>query len=199
MHQVKVYKPYQDVIYLMTGYLVSDVYEPRYPQFDIYLNESILFHTLEETERKIAELIKNEQLQNERACFFVYEIPIGINCYPEQGQKVRSYTANGELNSESMVSGLEDCNGHMAVFPGRDENDCKFAIGDRVAVFNGDHFSLETVYALPVNSTFVDEHLHDTSVCALPDYTDDCYITIPDGGDYYEHHNHPPVWNCFPL
>ena len=98
---MKEYQPYTDVMYLMTGYLVSDVDEERYPHFDIFMNENILFHTLEEAERQIAELAQEAELMEERACFFVYEVPIGANCYPAQGQKVRSYTADGELNSES--------------------------------------------------------------------------------------------------
>ena len=97
---MKEYQPYTDVMYLMTGYLVSDVDEERYPQFDIFMNENILFRTLEEAERKITELAQDEELKDERACFFVYEVPVGVNCYPAQGQKVRSYTADGELNSE---------------------------------------------------------------------------------------------------
>lgn len=97
---MKEYQPYTDVMYLMTGYLVSDVDEERNPQFDIFMNENILFRTLEEAERKITELAQDEELKDERACFFVYEVPVGVNCYPAQGQKVRSYTADGELNSE---------------------------------------------------------------------------------------------------
>ena len=29
------YQPYTDVMYLMTGYLICDTDEPRYPQFDV--------------------------------------------------------------------------------------------------------------------------------------------------------------------
>ena len=75
---MKEYQLYTDVMYLMTGYLICDTDEPRFPQFDIFINENILFHTLEEAERKIAELAQKEELMNERACFFVYEVPVGI-------------------------------------------------------------------------------------------------------------------------
>lgn len=186
-------------MYLMTGYLISDTDEPRFPQFDIFINENILFHTLEEAERQIAELAQEAELMEERACFFVYEVPIGANCYPAQGQKVRSYTADGELNSESKVSALEDENGYLEVFHGREQTECRFSVGDKVAVFWGDHFSLETIYALPVDSSFIEARLQDKSIAFLTDYTDDCYITVPDGGDYYDHHNHPSVVNVFPL
>lgn len=196
---MKEYQSYTDVMYLMTGYLISDTDEPRYPQFDVFSNENILFHTLEEAERKIAELAQKEELMNERACFFVYEVPVGANCYPAQGQKIKSYTADGELNSESKVSTLEDNNGNLELFPGRDKVECKFSVGDRVAVFWGDHFSYETIYALPVDSSFVELRLKDKSIAFLPDYSDDCYVTIPDGGDYYDHHNHPSVVNVFSI
>ena len=196
---MKQYLPYKDVMYLMTGYLICGTDEPRFPQFDIFINENILFDTLEEAEKKIEELSQDEELMEERACFFVYEVPVGANCYPAQGQKVRSYTADGELNSESKVSSLEDCNGNMEVFPGREEAECRFSVGDKVAVFWGDHFSFETVHALPVDSSFVQARLQDKSMAYLPDYSDDCYVTIPEGGDYYDHHNHPSVFNVFPV
>lgn len=196
---MKEYQPYTDVMYLMTGYLVSDVDEERYPQFDIFMNENILFCTLEEAERKITELAHDEELKDERACFFVYEVPVGVNCYSAQGQKVWSYTADGELNSESKVSALEDCTGTLELFPGREETECRFKVGDKVVVFWGDHFSFETIYALPVDSAFVKARLQDESIAFLPDYSDDCYVTVPDGGDYYDHHNHPSVINVLPL
>lgn len=196
---MKEYQPYTDVMYLMTGYLVSDVDEERYPQFDIFMNENILFRTLEEAERKITELALDEELKDERACFFVYEVPVGMNCYLAQGQKVRSYTADGELNSESKVSALEDCTGTLELFPGREETECRFKVGDKVVVFWGDHFSFETIYALPVDSAFVKARLQDESIAFLPDYSDDCYVTVPDGGDYYDHHNHPSVINVFTI
>ena len=185
------YKAYTDVMYLMTGYLISDSDEHRYSQLDVFISENILFHTLEEAERKIAELAHEEELMNERACFFVYEVPVGVNCYHTEGQKIKSYTADGELNSESKVSSLEDNNGKLELFHGRDKISCKFSIGDRVAVFKGDHFSFETVYALPVDL--------DESKTFISDYSDDCYITIPERGEYYEQHNHPSVVNVFPI
>lgn len=196
---MKEYQRYTDVMCLMTGYLISDLEEERYPKFDIFINENILFHTLEEAESKIAELAMREELKEERACFYVYEVPVGYNCYPAQGQKIRSYTADGELNSQSMVSAIEDCNGNLEIFPGRDEAKYRFSIGDKVAVFWGDHFAFETLYAYPIESSFVEARLHDETTSLLPDYSDDCYVTIPVEGDYYDHHNHPSVVNVFPI
>ena len=129
----------------------------------------------------------------------VHRAKAEVNCYPAQGQKIRSYTADGELNSESKVSALEDCNGTLELFPGREEAECRFKVGDKVAVFWGDHFSFETIYALPVDSVFVKARLQDESIAFLPDYSDDCYVTVLDGGDYYDHHNHPSVINVLPL
>ncbi|MEE0235272.1 MAG: hypothetical protein UD961_03825 [Bacteroidales bacterium] len=196
---MKEYKPYTDVMYLMRGYLISDIYEPRFPQFDIFVNENILFKTLEEAERKIEELAQDEELKKERACFFIHEVPIGVNCYPEQGQKIRSYDAYGELNAESMISALEDCNGDTEVFPGRDKAECKFSVGDKVAVFWGDHFSFETVHALPVDSAFLGARPKDESIAILPDYSDDSYVTIPERKEYDIEHNHPLVTNVFHI
>ena len=156
-------------------------------------------YTLEEAEGKIAELAMREELKEERACFYVYEVPVGYNCYPAQGQKIRSYTADGELNSQSMVSELEACTGNLEIFPGRDAAKWRFSIGDKVAVFWGDHFSFETLYAYPIDSSFVEALLHDETTSLLPDYSDDCYVTVPEGGDYYDHHNHPSVVNVFPI
>lgn len=173
--------------------------EPRYPQFDIFINENIFFHTLVEAEAKIAKLVEDKELAEQRACFFVYEIPLGVNCYHTQGQEIRLYTADGKLNSQSKVSELEDFNGNLEIFPGREESECSFAVGDKVAVFWGDHFSIETIYALPVDSSFIEERFKDKSLSFNPDYSDDCYVTVPDGRDYYEHHNHPPVVNVFPI
>ena len=196
---MKEYQRYTDVMYLMTGYLISDLEEERYPKFDIFINENILFHTLEEAESKIAELAMREELKEERACFYVYEVPVGYNCYPAQGQKIRSYTPDGELNSQSMVSELEDCNGNLEIFPGRDAAKWRFSIGDKVAVFWGDHFSFETLYAYPIDSSIVEARLHDQTTSLLPDYSDDSYVTVPEGGDYYDQHNHPSVVNVFPI
>ena len=196
---MKEYQRYTDVMYLMTGYLISDLDEERYPKFDIFINENILFHTLEEAESKIAELAMREELKEERACFYVYEVPVGYNCYPAQGQKIRSYTPDGELNSQSMVSELEDCNGNLEIFPGRDAAKWRFSIGDKVAVFWGGHFSFETLYAYPIDSSFVEARLHDETTSLLPDYSDDCYVTVLEGGDYYDQHNHPSVVNVFPI
>lgn len=196
---MKEYQRYTDVMYLMTGYLISDLEEERYPKFDIFINENILFHTLEEAEIKIAELAMREELKEERACFYVYEVPVGYNCYHAQGQKIRSYTADGALNSQSMVSELDDCNGNLEIFPGRDAAKWRFSIGDKVAVFGGDHFSFETLYAYPIDSSFVEARLHDETTSLLPDYSDDCYVTVPEGGDYYDQHNHPSVVNVFPI
>ena len=50
------YIPYEDVIYRLDGYVISDLEEASYPEFDVYHQEEFLFHTLEEAEAKIAEL-----------------------------------------------------------------------------------------------------------------------------------------------
>lgn len=77
--QDKWYVPYEDVIYRLDGYVISDLEEASYPEFDLFHKEEILFRTLEEAERKIAELAAENS--EDRYCFFVFEVPVGVHCY----------------------------------------------------------------------------------------------------------------------
>lgn len=54
------YIPYEDVVYRLDGYVIDDIDEASYPVFDVYHQEEILFHSLEEAEKKIEELAKEE-------------------------------------------------------------------------------------------------------------------------------------------
>ena len=54
------YRPYKDVIYRLDGYVISDLEEATYPKFGLFHKEEIIFHTLEEAERKIAELAEEK-------------------------------------------------------------------------------------------------------------------------------------------
>ena len=56
------YIPYEDVVYRLDGYVIDDIDEASYPVFDVYHQEEILFHSLEEAEKKIEELAKEEHL-----------------------------------------------------------------------------------------------------------------------------------------
>ena len=100
------YRPYKDVIYRLDGYVISDLEEATYPEFGLFHKEEIIFHTLEEAERKIAELA--EEKTEDRYCFFIREVPVGVHCYYSYSQRIWSYTRDGKLNAVSAVSEIED-------------------------------------------------------------------------------------------
>ena len=149
------YVPYEDVIYRLDGYVISDLEEASYPVFDVFHKEEILFRTLEEAERKVEELAK-ENLED-RYCFFIFEIPVGVHCYHSWFQRARSYTRDGKLFAESAASSIADKNEDYEPFFGRDEDELQFRLGDLVEVFSGDSVSLEIVCSLPLDRASVEE------------------------------------------
>ena len=124
------YRPYKDVIYRLDGYVISDLEEATYPEFGLFHKEEIIFHTLEEAERKIAELA--EEKTEDRYCFFIREVPVGVHCYYSYSQRIWSYTRDGKLNAVSAVSEIEDEDGNLEPFYGRDKNEHHFQPGDFV-------------------------------------------------------------------
>ena len=191
------YIPYEDVIYRLDGYVIYDIEEASYPVFDVYHNEEIMFHTLEEAERKIEELA-NEKSEN-RYCFFVCEVPLGVHCYPSQSQRIRSYTRDGKLFAESAASGIEDTNGVLEMFKGRDEDELQFRSGDLVEVFRGDCVTLEIVCSLPIDRTEVIKRILSSNRRLLLDCTDDSFVTLDGDEGYMECHSHPAIVQCFPA
>lgn len=191
------YIPYEDVIYRLDGYVIYDIEEASYPVFDVYHNEEIMFHTLEEAERKI-EKLANEKSEN-RYCFFVREVPLGVHCYHSHSQRIRSYTRDGKLFAESAVSGIEDTNGVLEMFKGRDEDELQFRSGDLVEVFRGDCVTLEIVCSLPIDRTEVIKRILSSNRRLLLDCTDDCFVTLDGDEGYMECHSHPAIVQCFPA
>lgn len=191
------YVPYEDVIYRLDGYVIYDIDEASYPVFDVYHNEEIMFRTLEEAERKIEELA-NEKSEN-RYCFFVCEVPLGVHCYHSQSQRIRSYTRDGKLFAESAASGIEDTNGVLEMFQGRDEDELQFRSGDLVEVFRGDCVTLEIVCSLPIDRTEVIKRILAGNRRLLLDYTDDSFVTLDGDEGYMECHSHPAIVQCFPA
>ena len=179
------YVPYKDVVFRLRGYVVDfDIESSLRPQ--LALSEEIIFHTLDAAEAEIRNLVRN--MLEGRYCFFIYEVPVGVDCSGVNGQRVRSYSSNGVLISESKASSLYDVNGNLEHFSGRDASECHFNPGDTIEVFHYDHIRTEVVDSLPIDSSFINTNLN-----AMTDFTDDCYLTRTDNG-----HNHPPVWHCFP-
>ena len=197
--QDKWYIPYEDVIYRLDGYVISDLEEASYPEFGVYHQEEFLFHTLEEAEAKIAELAAENS--EDRYCFFVFEVPVGVHCYHSWFQRARSYTRDGKLFAESAASSIADKNEDYEPFFGRDEDELQFRPGDLVEVFSGDSVSLEIVYSLPPDRDAVKQRiLANTRKFGIGlDYSDDSYVTLDGDEGYMECHSHPSIVQCFPA
>ena len=185
------YIPYEDVIYRLDGYMISDPEEASYPEFDLYHQEEFLFHTLEEAEAKIAELAAENS--EDRYCFFIREVPVGVHCYHSWSQRARAYTRDGKLFAESAASKVADKNGNDEPFYGRDEDELQFRLGDLVEVFRGDTVTLEIVCSLPPDRDAVKRRIIGL------DYSDDCYVTLDGDEGYMECHSHPEIVKCFPA
>ena len=197
--QDKWYIPYEDIIFRLDGYVISNLEEASYPEFDLFHKEEILFRTLEEAERKIAELAAENS--EDRYCFFVFEVPVGVHCYHSWFQRARSYTREGKLFAESAVSEIVDKNENLEPFWGRDEDELQFRPGDLVEVFRGDSVSLEIVCSLPLDRATVKQRfLLNTRKFGLGlDSSDDSYVTLDGDEGYMECHSHPAVVQCFPA
>ena len=171
--------------------MISDIEEASYPEFDVYHQEEFLFHTLEEAEAKIAELVAENS--EDRYCFFIREVPVGVHCYHSWSQRARAYTRDGKLFAESAASKVADKNGNDEPFYGRDEDELQFRLGDLVEVFRGDTVTLEIVCSLPPDRDAVKRRIIGL------DYSDDCYVTLDGDEGYMECHSHPEIVQCFPA
>lgn len=191
------YIPYEDVVYRLDGYVIDDIDEASYPVFDVYHQEEILFHSLEEAEKKIEELAKEES--KNRYCFFVREVPFGVHCYHSRSQCTRSYTRDGKLFAKSLASEIDDTNGVWEIFMGRDERELQFRPGDLVEVLRGDMVSLEIVCSLPIDRTDVEKRILSSNIRPPFDFTDDGYTTLDGDDGYMECHSHPLIVQCFPA
>ena len=191
------YIPYEDVIYRLDGYVISDLEEASYPEFDVYHQEEFLFHTLEEAEAKIAELVAENS--EDRYCFFIREVPVGVHCYHSWSQRTRTYTRDGKLFAESAASGIEDTNGVLEMFKGRDEDELQFRSGDLVEVFRGDCVTLEIVCSLPIDRMEFEKRILAGNRRLLLDCTDDSFVTLDGDEGYMECHSHPAIVQCFPA
>ena len=191
------YTPYTDLIYRLDGYIISDIQEATYPEFEIFHKEAIIFHTLEDAEEKIAALV-NEKTED-RYCFFVREIPVGVHCYYSYSQRTWSYTRDGKLNAVSAVSEIEDEDGNLEPFYGRDKNECHFQPGNFVEVFRGDRVTLEIVVSLPIDKTTLEKRSLASGRKIQLDFTDDGYTTLNGDEGYMQCHSHPSIVQCFPA
>ena len=185
------------MIYRLDGYVISDLEEATYPEFGLFHKEEIIFHTLEEAERKIAELA--EEKTEDRYCFFIREVPVGVHCYYSYSQRIWSYTRDGKLNAVSAVSEIEDEDGNLEPFYGRDKNEHHFQPGDFVEVFRGDRVTLEIVVSLPIDKTTLEKRSLASGRKIQLDFTDDGYTTLNGDEGYMQCHSHPSIVQCFPA
>lgn len=202
MNMKDTYTPYNDVIYRLRGYVIADIEEAAYPEFEISMREEIFFHTLQDAETKVAELAGS--MSEDRYCFFIHEMPMGIPCYSSQAQSIRSYTADGRLFAQSAVSSVKDTNGMLEVFHGRDSEECPLQIDSLAEVFHGDYVSLEVIRSLPCDRARASEILQriqaSGGLASHLDYTDDGYTSTPvDMESVDDFHSHPAIVWCFPA
>jgi len=186
------YKPYTDMIFRLTmsGIIESD--EASYPKFELYNKGEMYFKELSKAEAMIAELAEDN---DDGYCFYLFDTPTNVRCYPRSGQCIRSYTSSGKLMAESKVSFIEDIDGNLELYRGREPEDCRFKPGDLVEVCRGERVTLEVVCTQPLSKECIASLLKDKdNLGAHPDYTDDCYMTMNIDGV----HDHPSVVDCFP-
>lgn len=196
------YEPYEDVIYRLTCSYTSQRDNATYPRFNVFNNIESLHRTIEDAEQTIKELLKDLNHQN---ClwhnFIVIEIPIGVDYwYSRDGQRWRTYDRNGELVAESKASTIPDRNGNREIYWGREENECRFNVGDIVEVLCGDHVELHMIWQQPFNEAYARKKLPkekpDMPMTFHLDDSDDCYITVSLTDKYPDHVS---VMSCFPA
>ena len=194
------YTKYTNVIYRLLAYAISNPEEIKYPQLDIYQRDEFIFKTFADAETKIHQLVEKDNELCELYCFFIYEVPIGINYYKYYAQKTWSFTADGVLNSESKASNIEDINGNLEIFKGRTTQECRFVPGNIIECFCGDKVILGVIQAQPLTPDRITEilslSLPNEGIHPHPDFTDDSYMVISEGMEY---HSHLDTTHCFPC
>ena len=110
------------------------------------------------------------------------------------------YDRNGELIAESKVSSISDKNGNREIYWGREEEECRFHVGDIVEVLCGGQVELHMIWEMPFNEAHARKKLPkeklDRPMTFHLDDSDDCYITVSLTDEYPDHVN---VMSCFPA
>jgi len=182
----------------------------RYPRHDVNAAEIGYFSSREKAERKMHDHIQ-ERDERDKADdepdkrshylgFHITEIPIDDNentySYNDQIVSVRSYTPDGKLWDECLVSHGYG-NGVESKFYGRNPEDIRFHRGDIVEVLQGSGCSeLGIVDCEPPSKQRYDYLAEKAPDWFFMDHTDDCYLIYYLGkGDT---HNHPDCTDVFP-
>ena len=196
------YEPYEDVIYRLTCCYIYLRDYVTYPRFNVFHNLESLHRSMDDAEQRIKSLIKGKDSRDYLwHSFNIIEIPIGVGYgFDQDGQRWRTYDCHGELVSESKASSLSDRNGNREIYWGREEDECRFRVGDIVEVICGDHVELHMIWKLPFDEAYARKRLPaekpDEPMSFHPDYSDDCYISFNLTDEYPEHVN---VMSCFPA
>ena len=197
------YEPYTDILYRLTGYAVTNTADKTYPRFNIYLTEESIHGTYDEAVAKMHDVIENdERYLRKWYCFYISEVPFGVTCTTgTDGQKIWSFNGKGELNAYRGVSSLPDKNGNEEIFWGREDEDCRFKVGDIVEIpAHYNEVSIGIICKMPENFEMVrrtlPEEKPENPLRFHRDSSDDMYkvICIDDElADYYD------VIRCFPA
>ena len=144
------YTPYTEVVYRLTGYMISEGRNATYPLFKIHDSETSIHASLESAQKRMNSII--EQKDNGSHIwhsFIIDEIPLGVSCGMYEYQKRWSYTSDGTFVAESACSLIDDADRNYDHFQGRYSKDLLFKPGDIVEVKSHCWASLGIIQALP--------------------------------------------------
>jgi hypothetical protein len=197
---------YDDVLYKLTVWCYETL-QPRYPEFRIYDAMHFYFKTLEESQKKIPELVRTMKEERKEArrgsashnllpyTFVIDEVPMGQELnWRDAVQAWWVYDKKGKLVIHSLVSEMDYEGGKLEPFFGRLPEMCPVKKGDIVEVVDGNNVRLEIVCALPTDPKSVLERIQrfrewlhqghpeitddELEKVFVNDYSDDCYITL---------------------
>jgi hypothetical protein len=212
-----------DVLYKLTTICYKNKAYARYPRFKVSQQVFGYYHTLEDAEKKIGELVaKNAETvaaggyDCEYYGFEIAEIPFNVDIWwQDASQRTRTYLEDGSFFAETKVSTIEssDFVKGCEPFKGRSEEECRFRVGDLVEVLAGETVSLEIVCSLPPTPERAEQIYHnvkrnfeqrgiDTTndeICWILDDTDDCYTTLDGDEGYIPNHSHVYTICLFPV
>ena len=173
------YTPYTEVVYRLTGYMISEGHNATYPKFKIHDSETSIHASLESAQKRMHSI--TEQKDDESYMwhsFIIDEIPLGVSCGMYEYQKRWSYTSDGTFVAESACSLIDDVNRNYERFQGRYIKDCLFMPGDIVEVKSHCWASLAIIQALPAIIEEGDEEdrvIHGNDVYYILDFADPDY------------------------
>ena len=174
----------------MPGYRISKEKIKRKgnakPGFDIHELEMGFFESLEQAERQIKKLSKddNQFIYG----FLVEEMPMGGTIYTRDALSRRRYLKNGKLWQKSAASEVRYFNGKFVElsdtgFYGRDLKKIPFKKGDIVEVADRDFVQLAIIWNLPPSVEKMKEiwnrnNAFRKKMAPYPDESEDVYTTV---------------------